>query len=87
MKYTRGKLLCVLGCIFATVGSINCLFVFLSITFDGIIKTSAITFEQHIIIGLSMVLISIGVVLIYAFMPLDYKTLNFSKVAEGRRNE
>ena len=81
MKKETKKLISILGLIIILVGLLNILFVMSSITIDGIIKTSAITFEQHIIIGLSMVTIVIGTMLTYTFTPFRHK--NNSKIGEG----
>jgi len=73
MKKKLKKLLSILGLIFTLIGLLNILFVLSSITIGGIIKMSAVTFEQHIIIGLSMVMISIGMILTYIFIPFRHK--------------
>ena len=79
MKEKLKKLLSILGLIFILVGLLNILFVLSSITFGGIIKMSAVTFEQHIIIGLSMVMIGIGTMLTYVFIPFRHKNPEVSR--------
>lgn len=73
MKKKLKKSLSILGLIFILVGLLNILFVLSSITIGGIIKMSTVTFEQHILIGLSMVMICIGAMLTYVFIPIRHK--------------
>lgn len=73
MKKKLKKLLSILGLVFILIGLLNILFALSSITIDGIIKMSAVTFELHIIIVLSMVMVCIGTMLTYVFIPIRHK--------------
>jgi len=84
MKKKVKKSLSILGLIFILIGLLNILFVLSSITISGVIKMSAMTFERHVIIGLSMVMIGIGMMLTYIFTPFRHR--NHEVISyEGRK--